>query len=444
MQNYIVDTNVIISNPLCAFNFTNSNIIMPIHVLEELDKLKVKSDNTGFRARKFFRFFKKIEQKGNLFEGILIDNNNILKTKIFSPEDNLPQSFDKDYTDNKILSMLLQEKYNSYILLTNDVSMRVKASALGIKTKLIDSSEKHKFSELYDGILKINVTKYALDSFYKNKEISLHDIGVDEMHPNQFFVGENEQGYGKIIGRYSAKDEKVVKLHNENIAPYGIAPKDLSQKFAYEALLHPDIPFITITSRQGCGKTLLAMAAALEMTIEQNIYSKILIGKDTAPIDKWNYQGFTTGDTEEKLITHFGNYITTLENIQNIQNKSTRNGLDILNALKNRNKLDVLDISSILGSSFVNKIIIIDEAQSFDIHAMRSIITRIGKNCKLILIGDIGQQTIAHVDPDKSGFYAAIQWLKTLEETAHITLKKVHRGSFVEKASKIFDDNMFG
>ena len=169
-----------------------------------------------------------------------------------------------------------------------------------------------------------------------------------------------------------------------------------------------------------------------------------MIGKNTSPIDKWSYQGFTTGDTQEKLLTHFGNFTTTFENIQNIRGKKSKSGVEVLELLKSQNKLDVLDISSILGSSFINRIVIIDEAQSFDIHAIRSIITRIGENCKLILIGDIGQQTISRLDPDKSGLYVAVEWLKELEESAHITLNDVHRSSFVDKASKLFDKKMFG
>ena len=109
-----------------------------------------------------------------------------------------------------------------------------------------------------------------------------------------------------------------------------------------------------------------------------------------------------------------------------------------------QDKVEVLDISSILGSSFLNKIVIIDESQGFDIHAMRSMITRIGEGSKLILIGDIAQQTVSRLDPDKSGLYASIEWLKGLTETAHITLNKVHRSEFVDKASKIFDEKIFG
>lgn len=418
--------------------------MIPIYVLEELDKLKSSEGNTGFRARQFFRFFRDIEGKGNLLEGISLDNGVLLQTVIGFSKDNLPSSFDKTYVDNRILSILLEEKYKEFSLITNDISMRVKASSLGIKTFLLDSTDKHKLDDLYNGIYEFVASDTQVKEFYQKGEISKEMLGIEKLYPNQFVIGNTDYSYSKIIGRYDAVKDKIVKLKNEEAQVFGIKAKDLRQKFALEVLLNKEIPFVTMTSRQGCGKTILAMASAMEQVIEENAYEKILIGKNTSPIDKWSYQGFTTGTTEEKLLTHFGNFTTNFENIQTNKGKKTKNGMEILEQLKMQNKLEILDISSILGSSFTNKIIIIDEAQSFDIHAIRSIITRIGEGSKLILIGDIGQQTVSRLDPDKSGLYAAVEWLKELTETAHITLNSVHRSTFVDKASKLFDKKMFG
>lgn len=444
IKNYIIDTNVIIADPYFAKSFKECNIHIPIHVLEELDKLKSREGNTGFRARQFFRYFKEIEREGNLLEGVNIENDVVLKTVIGNFINKLPDSFDENYVDNKILALLLAEEYKDYILITNDISMRVKASSLGIQTYLMDLSEKHKLDDLYNGILELEVPNEIVKEFYTRGEIEKEKLGVEELFPNQFILGTTNFSYNKLVGRYCNIKNKIVKLKYDNASLFGVGPKDMRQKFAIEALLNDDIPFVTMTARQGCGKTLLALAAAMEQVLETKEKDTILIGKNTSPIDKWSYQGFTTGDTEEKLLTHFGNYITSFENIQNIRGKKGKSGFEILMTLKNQNKLDVLDISSILGSSFINKFVVIDEAQSFDVHAMRSIITRIGENSKLVLIGDIGQQTSSRLDPDKSGLYAAIEWLKELPETAHITLSEVHRSGFVDKASKLFDEKLFG
>ncbi|OQY43052.1 MAG: phosphate starvation-inducible protein PhoH [Fusobacteriia bacterium 4572_74] len=444
MNSYIVDTNVIIANPFFMRDFNDCEIIIPIYVLEELDKIKSREGNSGFRARQFFRFFKEIEKNGNLIEGITVNNKVILKTEIQGDLSLIPDSLDQNYVDNKILSLMMMPKYKDKTLLTNDVSMRVKASSLGIHCLILDASDKHKLDDLYTGVITCEVTPDMVKKFYTAKEISLEDLKIKSMNPNQFFYGYTEFTYNQIVGKFDKKRNKVIKLKYDDAKIYGISPKDIRQKFAIDVLLDPKIPFITITSRQGCGKTLLAIAAALEQVLEGNRYEKILIGKNTAPVDKWSYQGFTTGDTEEKLLTHFANYTTTFENIQHLRGKKPRKGVEILQGLMDQDKVEVLDISSILGSSFLNKIVVIDEAQSFDIHAMRSMITRIGEGSKLILIGDIAQQTVSRLDPDKSGLYASIEWLKELPETAHITLNKVHRSEFVDKASLIFDKKIFG
>lgn len=443
---YIIDTNIIINNPFFIKDLNNSEIIIPIHVLEELDKLKSFDGDKGFRARQFFRYFKKLEKElnGNLLEGIYITEDTILKIGMEQALDRLPNSFDDSYVDNKILSMMLLPIYDEYTLLTNDISMRFKASALGKKAKSMDSSDKHKLDDLYTGILEIDATDELVKEFYHRGEIEPAKLGIEEIFPNQYVVGTTGYSYLNIIGRYDAVKNTIVKLKNDDPNVYGIKPKDIRQKLAFDALLNPKIPFVTMTARQGCGKTFLALAVALNEVLQTKRYEKIVIGKNTSPIDKWSYQGFTTGDTEEKLLTHFGSYSTTFENIQNARGKKNKNGLEIINNLIAQEKLEVLDISSILGSSFINRIVIIDEAQSFDVHAMRSIITRIGENSKLILIGDVGQQTISRMDPDKSGLYAAVEWLKELKETAHITLKDVHRSKFVEDASKLFDEKLFG
>ena len=443
-KTYVVDTNIIIANPYFMRGFSDCTIILPIYVLEELDKLKSREGNSGFRARQFFRHFKKIEDEGNLLEGIELKNNVILKSSIEKLSGELPENYDLNYADNKILSLMLSPGHREDILVTNDISMRLKASSLGIKCKHMDLSDKHKLDDLYNGLLTREVSVEDVKKFYSEGGINPEELGIEHMYPNQFFIGLTDYDYNKILGRYDNKKKKIVKLKFEDGNAFGIKAKDDRQKFAMEVLLSPEIPFVTITSRQGCGKTLLALAAALEQVFEHEIYEKVIVGKNTSPIDKWSYQGFTTGDTEEKLLTHFGNYTTTLENISDIRGKKGKNGLELLMSLKSKGKLDVLDVSSILGSSFINKVIILDEAQSFDAHAMRSIITRIGENCKMILIGDIGQQTVSRVDPDKSGLFTAVEWLKGIDETAHISLDKVHRSNFVDLASKIFDEKMFG
>lgn len=431
---FIIDTNCVLSNPFFYQEFQDEEIIIPVCVLEELDNIKTREGEPGFRARQFFRNFKEIEERGNLLEGILLDNNVTLKS-IYVRKDK------GAHTDDIVIDMA--RNIDGAVVLTNDVSMRVKASALGVEARVMDGSDMKKLDQQYSGVLELYVEQRKIKKFKETGEISLEELGVESMYANQFVIGYCNESYKKLLGRYCKKKDKVVKLYYSGYAVSGINALDDKQKFVIEAVMNPDIPFVTITGRQGCGKTFLALASGLDM-LENNKVEQVLIGKNTAPIDKWSYQGYTSGDTEEKLITHFGNYTSTLENLMRARGKSAVDGKMILEKKIEKKEIFVLDISSILGSSFENKFIIVDEAQSFDAHAMRSIITRIGKGSKLVLVGDVGQQTISRLAPDKSGLFVGVEWLKELEETAHVTLDEVHRSSFVEKAAKIFDEKMFG
>ena len=431
---YIIDTNCILANPFFYHNFKDCEITIPVCVLEELDKIKSREGDPGFRARQFFRNFKEIEQLGNLMEGIELENGVILKS-IENP------GGVSGFADDIIIQ--LATEHPGCKILTNDVSMRVKASSKGASAEMMDGSEMKKLENQYSGVLEIYVEPRKIKKFNDNGHILPEELGIDEIQPNQFVIGYCNESYKKLLGRYCQNKEKIVKLNYSGYAVNGINAMDDRQKFVLEALMTPEIPFVSITGRQGCGKTFLALAAALEQ-VEGDKYEQVLIGKNTSPIDKWSYQGFTSGDTEEKLITHFGNYTSTLENLMKARGKKSTEGQAILEKMVDKKTLSVLDISSILGSCFADKFIVVDEAQSFDAHAMRSIITRVGQGSKIVLVGDVGQQTVSRLAPDKSGLFVAVEWLKGLGETAHITLEDVHRSSFVEKASKIFDERMFG
>ncbi len=142
--------------------------------------------NTGFRARQFFRYFREIEEKGNFLEGITVENNVILKTIVGNFQNKLPETFDEKYVDNKILSMLLHDEYKDFTLLTNDISMRVKASSFGIKSLILDSTDKHKLDDLYNGICEIKVSDEHCKEFYQNGEILISKLGIEALFPNEF------------------------------------------------------------------------------------------------------------------------------------------------------------------------------------------------------------------------------------------------------------------
>lgn len=463
-KTYIVDTNVIIQNPRFMTDFNSCNIILPIIALEELEKLKGKmGSNSGYRSRKFIRMLKesKIIDK-DLINGVDYINDITIGTVFKYDVDNLPDILDKNYGDNKILGLDIFKKNKNCCLLTADISMAVKATAFGISVEIYDKGDMGKVKDLESGYMEVEVDEFIIDKAYEDKFISYNSLAYyikdtdDEIFPNKYFIIKANNGSKKsFLGRFIESEGKIVKLSSESDKGvfYGMSAKDVQQKFMIDALLDDSIKLLTVTAEPGSGKSYVSLAVGMELAIEQNKYDKLLIGKNTAPLDNWSYQGFVPGTQEDKLMTHFANYMTTLENLEkakgSLGKKKTKDsniqlsGKDLLLKKISEGRLEMLDIASILGSSFEDKFIIIDEAQGFDAHAMRSIITRVGKGCKLVIIGDLNQQVISHLDPDKSGLFCAVEWLKELDSTAHITLKNVHRGSFVKDVAGIFDRKMF-
>lgn len=459
----IVDTNVLIRNAEIFEDDTYNGIeiIIPTYVLSECDNHKKKDGILGYQARKLARAMDNVISQGNsrgetLSGGITTEGGAILK--VFTPT--LMQEFRikvisgfSTYIDDKIIATM-RLFFKNDIILTGDLNLRAKANAIGIEVLYTTKSTTNNLSDLYTGRVKLTIkedrdmayitkgdTRPLLDAFEKKLD--------RKPYPNEFVTAT---GFGKkFMGRFDVKKNKIVELKLGYTKAYGFKARNDEQKMLFDVLLNPDIKLVSITGKAGTGKTFGALCSAFEQVIENDDYEKILIGKNTAPLDRYSYQGFSTGDTNEKLMTHMGSYLSNFENMhprredcEKDNKKINNDGLKIFDTYNRMGKLDLLDISSILGSSFNNKFIIIDEAQSFDTMALKSILTRAGENTKIILLGDILQSTQANLSGNQSGLYNAVNWLKEIDEVAHITLSDVERSSLVRKVSEVFEENMFG
>lgn len=447
MKSFVIDTNIIINNPSFLDEFEETEVILPIIVLEELDNLKSRPE-VGYKARKFFNHLKMNGLTNIMDTDKTFGKGNRISTALSYDLNSIPECLDRNYGDNKILALdIFKEKECS--LLTQDFSMVIKARAMGIDVQYYTKSNNKKLSEMYKGYVEIEVDDDVVDYFYSKGELdrnSLVDI-VQNPNPNQFVLAKSKFNPKKsFIAIYKNVNgvEKWCKLKHSEKSVYGIKAKDAQQKMALELILDDDIQVVTLSGSQGTGKTIIALASALSETVDRDKYDSILLGKSTAPLDKWSYTGFLPGDLKDKLITQFGNFTSNLEYLHNMKSNSRRDKLTGQQALteymEQMRVIDLLDISSILGSSFQNKIIVIDEAQSFGFDAMRSILTRVGEGSKLILLGDVLQTTVEKIDIDRSGLFFAIQNLQDVSGVGHITLENIHRSKVVEQIAHKFDE----
>jgi len=436
---YICDSNI----PLFDKSFYKDDIFkdgevaLTLTTISEIDHIKERSTNNElkYKARSASRVIEKAIKNKELK---VIKSDDKYADKSFSCY---------DVMDDLIISTIVkQSEQHEVVAVSRDLNFRLKCEGMGIK---VINYEKDKTSDdmhkLYSGVIEAEVFDCVVDDFYSKGYVELEDLELKRApYPNEFIIAQSKTNKKKkFLARFIKKSNKFEKLRHDKSTFYGFKAEDVYQKFALELLYDDEVKIVTITSPQGTGKSFITMGAMLDMVVEQNKYEKLLIGKNTTPLDKYSYQGYTSGTTEEKLMTHFNNYLTTIENLHT-KRDSKNTGANLYNALHAMGSLDILDISSILGSSFNNKCLCIDESQSFNTTAMRSILTRISDSCKLCVIGDIRQQTMTNMMGNDNGLYASIEWLKEVEGVGHITLKKGYRGKICDSVSEAFDRNMFG
>ena len=428
-KQYVLDTNVLLNRLEIVEEILErgDKVIIPLPVLEELDKMKGRGHNEErkFKARVIIRKLAEHEKEIKMVSELSDESLEIAKT----------YKFDMDYQDTKILALTVLRFGDNTTLLTMDVAMRLKARALGINVELVEDLNTNKD---YSGKLTVESNSMASMRFQSNGFVLPEDLGLNEedLYPNQFVKMKTFSGYE--IGRYIKSEGKIKRIVHRSTEVYNIKARNIDQQMALDVLLDPNIKVLTISGRAGTGKTIEALAYALE-EMKFKRYDRLLLGKNTAPVDKWSYQGFTKGETTDKILSHFGNYTSNLEFLTKCNYKNGNvdvDGKKELARLMEEGMIDVLDIASILGRSIDNKLVIIDEAQSFDIQAIKSIITRITDNSKLIIIGDLKQETVNKLQNGNKGFQEIINALKDCETVAHVTLKQIERGKVQQEIAE--------
>lgn len=440
----VLDTCILLADPNLN-KYKDEKVYIPIATYRELDRQKDSNGFVGMRARSVNRNLRdSIEVDGMLMyrDALVILPNDMLESRI-------DQSKVEAKADDTFLNMTILES-EDYELHTHDFSLH---QLMRVHSKNSVWSSQYKtdvLKELYSGYCKLVVPQGIVSEGRENGKVSIAKVMriMEEadilVQPNMFFELSNPYEEKPFLCRYSEKQGALVKLAYSGKVCEGVKAIDNVQKFAMEALLNPEIKLVTMSAAPGSGKSFLSMAAGLAGQ-EGGLYDRLLIAKNTTPLDNNSYQGFLPGNITEKLVDQFSNYTTTLEALCKDRDRKLMTGKELLiGMIEHTKQIELLDISSIRGASFQNKFIIVDEAEDFDVSTMRAILTRIGEGCKLVVIGDLNQRTSSKLDIDKSGFFAAIDWLQDDPETAHITLEKCYRSGLVARISEKFDNKIGG
>lgn len=437
-KTYILDTNVYLTEADCLFQYKNNDIVIPLKVLDEIDKHKKRQDLVGAQARKIIRTLDNLRESGNLSKGSRISKGKgIVTVKGYDPFI-LPDDLDMEDSDNQIIATALSEMKNNpkkkIILVTRDINMRVKCDSLNINTE--DYSLEQVIEDidiLYPGVRNVPVDSLTVDLIYSSGHIPASHPALQQfklINPNECVILTDETSNKKAaLAWHNEQGKKIELCRNFSDSVWGIKPRNREQVLALNLLMNPDVPVVSLVGKAGSGKTLLALAAALEQTLgKEKRYRKLLVTKPVEPVGK--DIGFLPGTLEEKMLPWLAPIQDNLQFLLG-DDKVT------LDMYLEEGKIEIEAMTYIRGRSISNSFIIIDEAQNINQHEIKTILTRVGEGTKIILTGDVEQIDNVYVDATTNGLSYVIEKLKGETLTGHITLTKGERSPVASMAAKI-------
>lgn len=436
---FVLDTSVIIYEHNSILNFDEHDIGIPITVLEELDNFKKGNDTKNFEAREFIRLIDKLAKDQMLHQWNPINGKGKGNFKVVMDTGGTAlmdanKIFNEDKADHRILNsaLLLQkeEKGRKVILVSKDVNLRLKAKALGLQAEDYTTGKIQNISSLHTGRTVIEeVDPTVINLMYEKGYCPPEDVlGKDKPMKNHYYILKS--GKKSVLAYYNSINGMVEQVEKRNA--YGIKPRNAEQAFAIHAVLKPEIKLVSIQGVAGTGKTLIALAAALEQKRE---YKQIYLARPIVPLSNKDI-GYLPGDIKSKLNPYMEPLWDNLKFIQNQYSESDKEYSKIAEMVQNE-KLVITPLAYIRGRSLSNICFIVDEAQNLTPHEVKTIITRAGENTKIIFTGDIYQIDTPYLDAQSNGLSYLIDRLKDHELYAHVTLEKGERSELANLANEL-------
>ncbi len=436
-KTFVIDTNVLLHDPHAIFSFQDNDLIIPIVVIEELDKFKKGIDEIGRNARQVSRILDELRHKGKLSQGVELDSGGSLCVELnHQSADRLPNELVADKADNRILATALNLMHDNrpVVLVTKDTNLRIKADALGLKAEDFET-DNVSLDEFYSGETELAVEPGAIDEFYARGEFT--PPPGTKLFPNEFALLKNSANPSQTaLARYQQQKNVLVPIVNVKHGVWGINARNKQQQFALDLLLNDEINLVTLVGKAGTGKTLLALAAGLEKTIENRAYQRLVVSRPVFPLGK--DIGFLPGDIEEKLRPWMQPIRDNLDFLMGASTVAGRaKGKKDLQGLFDLGMIEVEPLTYIRGRTMPNQYLIVDEAQNLTPHEIKTIITRAGEGTKVILTGDNQQIDNPYINSSSSGLSFVVDRFKEEPISGHITLTKGERSELAELASTL-------
>lgn len=435
---FVLDTSVILYTHNSIMNFAEHDVVIPITVLEELDQFKKGNDTKNFEAREFIRLLDKLSQDHMIHEWTPLNGKTKGNFKVLmNPDNNLNANiiFGEEKNDHKILNAALylkqHEKDRKVILVSKDINLRLKAKSLDILAEDYETGKIKNIVELENTgkYLLEDLDPLAINTLYDRGSIEAKLIlGNRKRKANAFYILKSQK---QSVLAYYNSDENVLSRVDKQLA-YNIKPRNAEQTFALHAILNPRIKLVSIQGVAGTGKTLLALAGALEQRRE---YKQIFLARPIVPLSNKDI-GYLPGDIKSKLNPYMEPLWDNLKFIQN-QYKETDKEYQKITELVNQEKLVIQPLAYIRGRSLSNIFFIVDEAQNLTPHEIKTIISRAGENTKIVFTGDVFQIDTPYLDAQSNGLSYLIDRVKDHPLYAHVKLEKGERSELANLANDL-------
>jgi PhoH-like ATPase len=429
-KTFVIDTNVLLHDPEAIVKFPLNNVVIPVTVLEELDKMKRLPNELGKNSRAVIRFLDSLKSlgEGNLHSGVTIENKATIRIQLEIKND-FPYTFSLSINDNRILlaAFILQERGEKVVFVSKDFAARIKAEAIGLEAEDYENL-KFSYEAIYRGMRKLEVSKADVDTFYKDGGIALPT--VSDFRPNEYAIMTSVE-HSSAVGKYDPQ-RKVVEplLKSQNI--WGVKPRNVEQRCAVDLLMRDDVKLVTLMGPAGTGKTLLALACGLRKVFDEGIYTRILVSRPIVPLGR--DIGYLPGTKDEKLFTWMQ---PIYDNLEFLCDSSNGESSETLQWVMESKKIEMEAVTYIRGRSLPKMFIIVDEAQNLTPHEVKTIISRAGEGTKVILAGDPTQIDNPYLDKDSNGLTFAVNKFSDHRIYGHIFLEKTERSELAALAAEI-------
>ncbi|NQV07149.1 PhoH family protein [bacterium] len=435
LRTYVLDTCVLLADPGSLFRFEEHDVVLPLVVVEELDRQKTRMDEVGANARRAIRMLEEAgaSQPGGMREPSALPSGGTLRIEPNGiNSDRLPEVFDPRTADHRLLStcLNLQDAGDDAVLVTRDAALRIKGAQLGVTVQDY-RGDTVAVDESYSGVADVAATHETIDRLYADGKVALDG---EDLLLNQFIVlkGPNSQSaLGQVV---ESGSNPVIRRVNGTRRAFGVESKNLRQAFALDLMLDPDIPAVSLMGPPGTGKTFLALAAGLEQVLESGRYRKVSVYRPLVAVGRQEV-GFLPGDLDDKLAPWMA---AVHDNLYALFGGGAGSGStrDALEELVDRDALEMAAITYLRGRSITGEFVIVDEAQNLELPTLKVILTRLSSDAKVVFCGDFTQVDNPYVSPF-GGAAALIEKLKGSSLFGHVTLERTVRSPLAELAATI-------